>query len=111
MLATTLRHMPSTTGEAVSLDGRRLLTRHWPASASGDGAPIAASVLLVHGLGEHSGRYEHVGEFLAHTGFDVHAFDLRGFGRSEGRRGDVLAWSELYDDIDSRMRTIRATAA
>jgi alpha-beta hydrolase superfamily lysophospholipase len=99
----------STIGSATSLDGRRLLTRHWPAASAA--ARPRASILLVHGLGEHSGRYEHVGAFLAGPGFDTHALDLRGFGGSDGRRGHVRQWSELHDDIESRMRAIRTSAS
>src|SRR5438874_10688440 len=101
--------MTATIDMAMSHDGRRLLTRHWPAASKAGGLP--ASVLLVHGLSEHSGRYEHVGEYLAGEGFDTHAFDLRGFGRSEGRRADVEAWSDLHGDIESRMRAIRELGA
>ena len=73
----------STAGEVVSRDGTRLATRHWRPAAP---ATPWASVLIVHGLGEHGGRYEHVGARLAAAGLDVHAVDLRGFGRSAGRR-------------------------
>jgi len=57
-------------------DGTTLLTRHWPVL---DGEPWA-SMLLVHGLAEHSGRYEHVGAQLAAAGLEVVAIDHRGFG-------------------------------
>jgi alpha-beta hydrolase superfamily lysophospholipase len=51
-------------------------------------------VVLVHGIGEHSGRYEHVAERLAADGAIVYAPDHHGHGRSEGERG-------LVDDIDA----------
>ncbi len=47
------------------------------------------AVILVHGLGEHSGRYAHVARFFADRGLSVYGIDLVGFGRSGGRRGDV----------------------
>lgn len=97
---------PSAPGTAVSTDGTRLATRHWPSEA---GAPWA-SVLIVHGLGEHSGRYEHVGRRLASAGLDVHAVDLRGFGASGGRRAYVDRWSQFHDDVESRLREVRAAA-
>lgn len=52
-----------------------------------------ASALIVHGLAEHSGRYELAGTFLASAGIDTHSFDLQGFGASGGRRADTERWS------------------
>ena len=78
-------------------DGTDLLVRHWPADEAAAGGALGrspwASVLLVHGLGEHSGRYEHVGDQLAAAGLDVHAYDHRGNGGSGGRRGHVERWT------------------
>jgi alpha-beta hydrolase superfamily lysophospholipase len=56
-------------------------------------------VLLCHGISEHSGRYEHVGRQLAEAGYDVHAYDLRGFGGSGGTRAHVDRFSEYVDDL------------
>ncbi len=89
-------------------DGTTLRIRRWPRLA-GDAPPWAA-VLLVHGLGEHSGRYEHVGRWLTEAGLDVHAYDQRGFGASDGRRAYVERWSLLHDDLESRLEDVRATA-
>jgi len=55
--------------------------------------------LLVHGIGEHCGRYEHVGEALAGAGYDTLSFDQRGFGKSGGRRAFVNDFSEFIDDV------------
>ena len=85
--------MPSVVSHVRAADGTDILVRHWTGEASA-GAPWA-SVLLVHGLGEHSGRYEHVGEQMAAAGLDVHAYDLRGNGGSGGRRGHVDRWEQL----------------
>ncbi len=74
-------------------DGNTQLQRRWAV------ADPVASVLLVHGIGEHSGRYQHVGEFLADRGFDVLAFDNRGFGQSGGRRAHVESFDQFIDDI------------
>jgi len=56
--------------------------------------------LLVHGLGEHSGRYEHVAAHLDEHGFDVSAFDLRGHGASGGERVDLETFSQYLDDLE-----------
>ena len=58
-----------------------------------------AAVVLVHGLGEHSGRYEHVGRWLAARGFGVHAFDHLGHGLSTGRRAHVDRFDQYLDDL------------
>jgi acylglycerol lipase len=84
----------STTGTVTARDGLTLLTRHWAAD------PARATVVLVHGLAEHSGRYEHVGAFLAERGYDTHGFDLRGHGGSGGRRVDVRRFDDFLDDIE-----------
>jgi len=67
-------------------------------------------VLIVHGLGEHSGRYDHVGNQLAAAELDVHGFDLRGQGGSGGRRGHVDRWTQYHDDLEERLVAVRATA-
>lgn len=95
--------MPSQTVVAVAGDGTGLLLREWPAH----GDPWA-SVLLVHGLSEHSGRYEQLGEWLAEAGLRVHAYDHRGFGGSGGRRGHVRHWGQLLDDLQQRVAAVRA---
>lgn len=64
---------------------------------------------LVHGLGEHSGRYYHVADALNKAGYHLAAFDLRGHGLSEGKRGDIPSFERVLDDVglflqDSRER-------
>ena len=93
--------MPSVTGRANTADGLALLTRHWQADD-----PWAA-VLLVHGLGEHSGRYEHVGDHFAAAGLDTYAYDHRGNGGSDGVRGDIDRWSRYHDDMAERLAAVR----
>ncbi len=56
-------------------------------------------VCLVHGLGEHSGRYAHLAAALAPAGYAMLAFDLRGHGRSGGPRGHAPTYEVLLDDI------------
>lgn len=87
-------------------DGTVLLLRHWPA-AEGD---AWASILLVHGLAEHCGRYDRVGAQLARAGLDVHGFDLRGFGGSGGPRASIDRWSQFHDDLEERLAAVRSIA-
>lgn len=95
----------ATTVTEAARDGTPILTRRWAA----DG-PAWASILLVHGIAEHSGRYEHVGRQLAAAGLEVHAYDQRGFGASGGRRAYVERWAETHDDLEDRLRAVRAEA-
>ena len=79
-------------------DGTPILLRRWAPA----GTPWA-SVVLVHGIAEHSGRYEGVGGWLAAAGLEVVGFDLRGFGASGGRRAYVDRWSQIHDDVADRV--------
>jgi alpha-beta hydrolase superfamily lysophospholipase len=57
------------------------------------------TVLLVHGLGEHAGRYGEVAANLHQWGFAVRAYDQQGHGRSDGARGDLLRPGSLQADL------------
>lgn len=59
-----------------------------------------AAVVLVHGLGEHSGRYAHVAEALGASGCAVYALDHRGHGKSEGPRALIDRFANAVADID-----------
>ena len=75
----------------TSNDGTRLRLGRW-------GKP-GRNLLLVHGLAEHLGRYQHVGETLANAGWQVTAVELRGHGESGGQRGHVQRWIHYIEDI------------
>jgi alpha-beta hydrolase superfamily lysophospholipase len=62
-------------------------------------APKAALV-IVHGLGEHSGRYDEFASSMAGSGISSYALDLRGHGQSEGRRGHVPAFDVWLQEVD-----------
>lgn len=75
-------------------DGARLaLRRTVPAD------PPRALVLLFHGFGDHSGRYEHVAEWLAGRGYAVWALDQRGHGHSPGPRGHISRFAQFLADV------------
>lgn len=78
-------------------DGVTQLQRRWrPASTSA----TKSAIVVVHGLGEHSGSYEHTGRYLAERGHDVVAFDNRGFGQSGGPRGHIDRFKTYVDDVE-----------
>jgi len=82
-------------------DGVTQLRRHWAADAP------RANMLIVHGIGEHSGRYEHVGSFFAEQGIDTLSFDQRGFGQSGGRRAYVKTFDQYLDDVEELLELRR----
>jgi len=65
-----------------------------------------AVICLVHGMGEHSGRYGHVVDRLTQAGYSVFAFDLRGHGKSEGPRGHTPSYEALLKDISSLLEVV-----
>ena len=79
-----------------SQDGLKLHLQSWEP----DARPRAV-VVLVHGLGEHIARYAAVAADLVRAEFAVVGFDLRGHGRSGGRRGHTPSYAALLDDLGS----------
>lgn len=79
----------------TTADGVCLQLHTWPAPAG----PVCGSVLIVHGLGEHGGRYAHVAARLAGQGWAVAAYDQRGHGLSTGPRGGLAVAHSLLADL------------
>jgi len=94
-----------TEGFELTADGVALRTVRWQPPE-----PAWATLLLVHGLGEHVGRYDHVARRMADAGIDVHGYDHRGFGASSGPRAYVARWSVLHDDLEARLDAVRAAS-
>ena len=69
----------------------------WPDEQSNK--KLKGIILLIHGLGEHSSRYEHVAEFFTHYGFGVLSCDRSGHGKSGGKLGHIAKYEEVFDDI------------
>ena len=74
-----------------------LYRRRWMPES--DGPP--RSIYLAHGISEHSGRYDELGEWLAGLGWMVGAHDHHGFGQSGGRRGIMRSATAYVDDTAS----------
>lgn len=69
--------------------------------------PIKGVVAIVHGLGEHSGRYRTVFDALVAAGYAVFSFDNQGHGQSEGQRGHITAWQDYRDNTHAFLTLIR----
>jgi alpha-beta hydrolase superfamily lysophospholipase len=91
-------------GFVESADGAKLAFRAWPEP----GAQITFAV--VHGLGDHGGRYERFATGMAKHGMGTFAVDLRGHGKSPGQRGHVDSWSQWTDDASAFVKHVAEIA-
>lgn len=86
-------------GSTIDLSGRAAIYRR-----SVQPAPQVttwARLVIVHGYGDHIGRYTEVMRWLAERGVACHGFDQRGQGRSSGPRGYVRHWNQYLEDVDA----------
>ncbi|MBN2307972.1 MAG: alpha/beta fold hydrolase, partial [Candidatus Hydrogenedentes bacterium] len=87
-------------------DGLQLFERRW----APEGQPRAA-VVIVHGYGHHCGSFAEVAARLTACGYAVFAFDQRGFGKSEGKRGYIASFDQTLADLDTYLAHITADVA
>ncbi len=66
-----------------------------------------AALIMLHGVAEHSGRYQNLVAGLVDQGYSLHTYDQRGHGRSEGQRGYIDSWSEYRADFITFIDLIR----
>jgi len=85
-------------------DGENIALRDWPLP---DGMRLRGVVVLVHGLGEHAGRYGRVADHLNSWGFAVRGYDQFGHGESSGPRGGLPAPLRLLEDLVDVVETTR----
>jgi len=85
-------------------DGLALVRRDWPS------ADARGTIVIVHGLGEHIGRYAHVAARLNACGWSVVGYDQRGHGQSPGGRGRLAAGDDLPFDLAAVVDVVRAEA-
>jgi alpha-beta hydrolase superfamily lysophospholipase len=86
-----------------SRDGTQLFERVWPAEGKAH-----AIVVILHGYGEHTGRYEETARGLAAAGLGVRGIDFRGHGQSAGVRGFCRRFDEYIDDAEGEVERARA---
>lgn len=84
--------------DIASDDGLRLQGRIWNAET-----PVAV-VNIIHGLGEHCGRYDHLAQYLNAQGISVYAVDLHGHGRTAGKRGVAKSVNVLTGDVSALLK-------
>lgn len=96
----TVSENHSSTGYLYSSDQTPLFYRHYAVDGQ------KATVLLVHGFGEHCGRYMHVIEQLLKRHMEVFCIDFRGHGRSQGPRGDVERFEQYEEDLDAAIKYV-----
>ncbi len=94
--------MEHTESKFVGASSTELYYQRWKP----DTAPRAV-LAVVHGFGEHSGRYLNFVNYFVPRGFALYAFDHRGHGKSPGVRGHVNQWSEFRDDVRAFIQLVR----
>jgi alpha-beta hydrolase superfamily lysophospholipase len=95
----------STLTTFVASDGDNIAVQDWPMQ---NRKTLRGVVLLLHGLGEHAGRYDHVAQRLNGWGFAVRGFDQYGHGESGGKRGALPTQTRLLDDLVDIVDSTRA---
>jgi alpha-beta hydrolase superfamily lysophospholipase len=95
----------STLSTFVASDGDNVAVQDWPLD---EGQALRGVVLLVHGLGEHAGRYDPVARRLNEWGFAVRGYDQYGHGESGGLRGGLPTDNRLLDDLADIVDSTRA---
>ena len=85
-----------------SKDGSNLMYYSWLPNKK-----IKVAIGIIHGLGEHSIRYDDFAEYFCKKGYGVYSIDLRGHGKSEGKRGHVNNFKKLIDDSEEMFINIR----
>ncbi|RUP30561.1 MAG: alpha/beta hydrolase [Curvibacter sp.] len=94
----------STLSTFTAADGENLAVQDWPLP---EGQVPRAVILLVHGLGEHAGRYDALARRLNGWGFAVRGYDQYGHGESGGPRGGLSSESRLIDDLADLVESTR----
>jgi alpha-beta hydrolase superfamily lysophospholipase len=94
-------NMQHNTGWLNGYDDTELFYQSWQQF---EGRPIV--IAIVHGAGEHSGRYSHLIDYFVPRNYSVYGFDFRGHGKSQGKRGHVLDWRDYREDLDCYLQRV-----
>tara|TARA_B100001057_G_scaffold148128_1_gene148055 strand:+ start:4987 stop:5805 length:819 start_codon:yes stop_codon:yes gene_type:complete len=93
--------MKSSSRKITSRFGNKIFVRSWTPNKSNQ------ALLMVHGLGEHSGRYEVFSKYLKNEKLSLYAFDLPGHGKTYGRKGHIKKFDEYLDSLEDVLIHIR----
>ncbi len=103
-----MRESDSTLSPFTAGDGENIAVQFWPTPP---GMARRGIVVLVHGLGEHAGRYEHLARRLTGWGFAVLGYDQCGHGKSAGARGRLPNTMRLIEDLNDILQSARRRLA
>lgn len=103
-----MRESDSTLSPFTAGDGENIAVQFWPTPPD---LARRGIVVLVHGLGEHAGRYEHVARRLNGWGFAVLGYDQCGHGKSAGARGRLPNTMRLIEDLNDILQSARRRLA
>jgi len=95
----------STLSMLIASEGDNIVMQDWPLESD---TPLRGVVIVVHGLGEHAGRYDHVARRLNAWGFAVRGYDQCGHGESGGAPGSLPTDTRLLDDLADIIDSTRA---
>jgi alpha-beta hydrolase superfamily lysophospholipase len=90
-------------GTFNSKDGINLYYQSWLPSGT-----VRGILIIVHGLGGHSGMYLNIIEQLIPNNFAVYGLDLRGSGKSPGQRAYINRWNEYRDDVTAFIELVKS---
>ena len=99
-LASTVEHSE---GSFETADGLRLFSQHWQDTSYGK----RGALIIVHGLKDHSSRYAEFASTMVSRGFVADAFDLRGHGRSPGKRSYIGRFEDLVSDLSTFVSEVK----
>jgi len=90
--------------EKIQVGNYTIYTQKWVLASP------AYKLLFIHGMGEHSGRYDHLAQFLNEANISFYALDLPGHGQSSGKRGHIHKYKEYMDVIDAYIKALNITS-
>lgn len=95
----SINYMTATELSWKTSDGLNIYGKKWKTSM-----PTKAVICIMHGMGEHINRYEHVAEMFTSNGYAVIGCDQRGHGKSEGKRGHFPDFDTFLNDVDALLK-------
>ena len=98
-------NVESSLSTSVASDGDNVMIQDWPIQP---GIALRGVVIVVHGLGEHAGRYDTLARRLNEWGFAVRGYDQCGHGESGGPRGVIPTDTRLLDDLTDIVDSTRS---